>query len=341
MKKLNVIDKLIFFVNSVLATLLLLSYILPFFPPKNFATLSVLSLTVPVLIIVNALFALYWLLKVKRQMILSMLVLGIGYFYLGSLFKFTSSPQIEDEENLSVMSYNVRLFNIYNWIPNPDIGIDISRFVEEQHPDILSIQEYHPKNKGADFSFYNYQYIQLAGAQQQFGQAIFSQYPIINKGSVTFPDTPNNAIFADIVKGQDTIRVYNIHLQSLRINTEVGALKKQTTKQLLKSIGHTFALQQSQAELFLAHKAQCNYKMIITGDLNNTACSYVYRKIKGNLNDTFREAGNSFGRTYNFKFFPVRIDFIFTDENFNVNSFKTFDAVYSDHYPIMTKVSLK
>ncbi len=81
--------------------------------------------------------------------------------------------------------------------------------------------------------------------------------------------------------------------------------------------------------------------MIICGDFNNTAYSYVYRKIKGNLNDTFDEAGNGFGRTYDFQFFPVRIDYIFSDEAFTVNGFKSYNERYSDHYPIMATLLLK
>ncbi|MFB9052799.1 endonuclease/exonuclease/phosphatase family protein [Formosa undariae] len=340
MKKLNGIDKLIFLINSVFATLLLLSYVLPFFPPKKFSILSVLSLTVPFLIIVNAVFALYWMLKLKRQMILSIIVVVIGYFYLGSLYRFSSSTAVDNDANLSIMSYNVRLFNIYDWIPNTDTALEISKFVASQQPDILCLQEYHPNNKSADFSFYKYNYIQLAGEKKQLGQAIYSNFPIVNKGSIRFPNTTNNAIYVDVVKEKDTIRIYNIHLQSLKINTEVEALKKQDSERLFKSIGKSFAVQQDQTELFLEHKNSCPYKMIITGDLNNTASSYVYRKIKGDLNDTFREAGSGFGKTFNFKFFPVRIDFIFADEDFKINGFKTFKEEYSDHYPIMTKVSL-
>ena len=80
--------------------------------------------------------------------------------------------------------------------------------------------------------------------------------------------------------------------------------------------------------------------MIVCGDFNNTAYSYVYKRIKGDLQDAFDEAGNGFGRTFNFKFFPVRIDFILVDKNFTINAFKTFDEQFSDHYPIMAKVKL-
>ena len=121
------------------------------------------------------------------------------------------------------------------------------------------------------------------------------------------------------MKQNDTIRIYNVHLESLRINTKIESLKNEDSELLFNRVGTTFKMQQFQTELFLMHKKQCKYKMVICGDFNNTAFSYVYRKIKGNLNDTFKEAGNGFGRTYDFKFFPVRIDFIFADKGFSVS----------------------
>ena len=186
------------------------------------------------------------------------------------------------------MNYNVRLFNLYDWIPEKNIENKIVDFIKTEAPEILSIQEYHP-HKNIDLSFFKYKYEKLSGNKTKYGQAIFSQFPIINSGSIEFPDTANNAIFADILKGTDTIRIYNIHLESLRINTNVETLKKEDSERLFKRIGATFKMQQFQAELFLMHKKQCTYKMIICGDFNNTAFSYVYRKIKGDLNDTFKE----------------------------------------------------
>lgn len=340
MKKLSFFDKIIFVFNIIGAILLLLSYILPYLPPKGFFVLSVLSLGVSVLIIINVLFFMYWLFKLKKQLILSLTVLTIGYITYGSLYKFSSSKNIDTGNNIKVMNYNVRLFNLYDWIPEEDIDIKITDFIKKESPDILSIQDYHP-NPDMDFSFFKYKYEKLSGKKLKSGQVIFSQFPIINSGSLEFPNTANNAIFADVVKDKDTIRIYNIHLQSLKIDTDVEKLKKENTSYLFNRVGSTFKMQQSQTELFLAHKKQCKYKMIITGDFNNTAYSYVYKSIKGDLNDTFIEAGNGFGRTYDFKFFPVRIDFMLADEAFAVNGFKTYTERYSDHYPIMTTLSLE
>jgi endonuclease/exonuclease/phosphatase family metal-dependent hydrolase len=73
-----------------------------------------------------------------------------------------------------------------------------------------------------------------------------------------------------------------------------------------------------------------------------TAYSYVYRNIKGTLKDSFEEAGKGFGATYKFKYYPTRIDYIFADEKMTVKTFESFSEFEnSDHYPIMTQLSLE
>lgn len=338
MKQLKVLDKVIFFVNTIAATMLLLSYILPYIQPKKFPILSVLSLAVPFLITLNLLFMLYWLLQVKKNLFLSFSILFIGFIFLSPLYEFSSSKHIDDSENFSVMNFNVRLFNLFEWIPDTNIKQKIADFINEKQPDVLSMQEYRPDETMNLNGYYKYE--ELSGKKIKNGQAIYSKFPIVNKGSIEFPNTSNNAIYVDIVKERDTIRIYNVHLQSLGIDPTEEKLDIESSENLLNRVGKTFKLQQIQAELFLVHKAKCPYKMIVCGDFNNTAYSYVYKEIKNDLQDAFVEAGNGFGRTFKFKFFPVRIDFILADQSFDINAFKTFDVELSDHYPIMAKVKL-
>ena len=339
MKKLNLFNKFVFFLNSLVAVTLLLAYILPYVEPKRFAFVSVLSLTMPFLIIVNLLFVIYWLLQVQKQLLLSLIVLLVGFQHLGSLYKVSSSNQNEDADNIVVMNYNVRLFNVFKWIPDINAGKEISQFINEKKPDIISMQDYRP-DKGLALKDY-YKFESLSGGKIINGQAIFSKFPIIHKGTIEFPNTFNNAIFADVVKGKDTIRVYNVHLQSFKIDVSTDPLKKETSESLVKRVEKTFSLQQSQTELFLEHKSRSPYKVIICGDFNNTAYSYVYKEIRVGMKDAFVEAGNGFGRSFHFKFFPVRIDYIMVDDHFDVNTFKTFDLKLSDHYPIMSRVRIR
>ncbi len=272
MKHLRFSDKLIFIVNSLAAFLLLLSYILPYVPPKSFAFLSVLSLGVPLLIILNLLFGLYWLLKLKKQVLLSSFVLLIGFQYINTMYKFSSS-KVESENNFSVMSYNVRLFNVFDWLPSKTVKQDIFDFIKNENPDVLCLQEYHQKEPINIPDYYKYE--SLSDGKIKSGQAIFSKFPIVNSGAVKFPKTANDAIFVDIVKRNDTIRVYNLHLQSSGINTDIDKLKKENSGDVFNQVSTTFKAQQTQTELFLEHKKQCSYKSIIAGDFNNTNKIYT------------------------------------------------------------------
>jgi hypothetical protein len=115
-KKLSILSRVVFFCNVLFAALLLLSYILPYVVPKSFPILSVLSLLVPVFIMINFIFMVFWMIRLRRQFLLSLVVLIVGYSYVTSLYQFSGNTVAPTENTMSVMSYNVRLFNIYNWI---------------------------------------------------------------------------------------------------------------------------------------------------------------------------------------------------------------------------------
>jgi endonuclease/exonuclease/phosphatase family metal-dependent hydrolase len=221
-------------------------------------------------------------------------------------------------------------------------------FINDKNPDILCIQEFSTSAE-IDLKVYPHKYILMAGDKIKTGQAIFSKFPIINEGNIVFPNSNNNVIFADIKKGKEVIRVYNMHLQSIKIspdvteiNDDINVMNQSKSQKLLRRISKAFKQQQQQAELFKEHKNDCEYPLIICGDMNNSAFSYVYRNIKGKLKDSFEEAGKGFGATYKFKYYPARIDYIFADEKMKVKKFESFpNFENSDHYPIMAKLSFE
>src|SRR5690554_6176464 len=132
-------DKVLFVINSVFAAALLFAYLLPYIPPNSFDLLAVLSLTVPPLIMLNAVFLLYWLLRLKKQVILPLLVLLIGYNHVTSLYVFSRETSREEGDNIiKVLSYNVRQFNQYNWSENNHIPEQISSYVQEENPDLVA-----------------------------------------------------------------------------------------------------------------------------------------------------------------------------------------------------------
>jgi len=339
--QLSFIDKIAFGINSVIALLLLLACAAPYITAESFSVLSLLSLTVPILVLVNFLFLLYWLLRKKRPFFLSFVALISGYFFLGPFFKFKFSEEVIVEEDLSIMSFNTRAFNKYDWIDNPKIGDQIIDFVTEQNPDMVCFQEF-DYTRVKDLPQYPYHYVNyIFPDENRVVQAIFSKYPIIANGSLNFPDSHNNAVYADVVYKKDTIRLYNLHLESLRIKPNTETITNEPSAKLFKRLSKSFSKQQKQAKLFNTHQKGSSYKKIICGDFNNTRFSNVYRMVKGELQDTFDKQGTGYGRTYDFKYFPVRIDFIMVDKTFEVKAHKNFDVRLSDHFPVMVSIQLK
>lgn len=349
MKNLSWFNKVMFFLNIVLTVSTFLAYLLPFLAPKFFPLLSVLTLFMPLFFILNGLFFLYWGFQFKKRMILSGLVLLMGITFINKFYKFSAKDYPDNEKDFTVMSYNVRLFNVFKWLDRDDVPDDILTFINEKNPDILCIQEF-SNSANIDLKVYSHKYILMEGNQIKTAQAIFSKFPIIDQGNIVFPNSNNNVVFADIKKGKDIIRVYNIHLQSIKISPDVSELDEKNieainqgkSQKLFNRISKAFMQQQQQAEIIKEHKKDCPYPIIICGDMNNSAFSYVYRNIKGSLKDSFEEAGVGFGATYKFRYYPARIDYIFADDTMKVKKFESFsDFENSDHYPIMARLSME
>ncbi len=337
-----------FFLNIVLTITTFVAYILPFLAPKFFPLLSVFTLFLPLFFVLNALFFLYWGFQFRKRMILSGLVLLMGITFFNKFYKFSTKDYIEEDTDFKVMSYNVRLFNVFKWLERDDVPENILSFVNEKNPDILCFQEY-SNSALIDLKVYRHKYIFTGGEQIKSAQAIFSKFPIINEGVILFPKSDNSVVFVDVKKGKDIIRVYNMHLQSIKISPDVSELDKKNINALDKGksqkmfyrISEAFKQQQEQAEMIKEHKSNCKYPIVICGDMNNSAFSYVYRNIKGKLKDCFEEAGTGFGATYKFRYYPARIDYIFVDDSMQVKEFEIFsDFENSDHFPIMARISM-
>lgn len=340
------ISKTMLFFNVVVAITTLMAYLLPFLAPKWFPFLSVLSLFLPFFLVVNLLFFTYWLIQFKKYIFVSGLVLLLGITFINKFYNLKQTVLPKSENEFTIMSYNVRLFNKFNWYKKANIPTKIAEFVSEKNPDILCVQEYSDLEK-TKFSNYKYQHIFKEGNNIIVGNAIFSKYKIIDKGVINFPNSTNNAVYADIIKGNDTLRIYSMHLQSIKISTnieeeEIQKMNESKTKYIFRKISGAFTKQQEQSLLLKQHFSECKYKKIICGDMNNSAFSFVYRTIKGSMQDAFESNGDGFGKTYNFKYYPARIDYIFADKNIQIKSFETLNDFYnSDHFPLISRLEIK
>lgn len=352
------------FANLAVAFILLLAYLSTHISPAKIWILAFIGLIYPYVLTANILFVILWTLKWKREALISLAIILLGWNHLIDYipFRFPKSYEkaVKDTLNykdLKILSYNVRAFNIYEWLDDRATSNNIFNLIRSERPDIVCMQEYYtgkplPNNpeeikqafKETPYSHIHYAY--LTGKATGYGIATYSRYPIVKKGVVRFLNTNNISIYSDILIEKDTIRVYNNHLQSLNfqksnynfldsIRFRYNEKQMSQVRDISRRLRDAFIKRSVQVDSVSFHIKSSPFPVIVCGDFNDTPVSYTYRKMRAGLKDSFVSTGEGFGSTYLGVFPSFRIDYIFHSPRFTTIDFERIRAKLSDHYPII------
>lgn len=343
---------------------LLGAYLAPYIPADVFWPTAFLGLAYPILAIVNMLFVVYWLLFLNMKFLFSLAALVIGWSNLSNFIQFNAKTTTQTtSQNLTVVSFNARYFgaldgnNFNDW---QKFGEDLS----DLKPDIVCVQEMVvvsdlDSNDGQQIlknklGKYNKAGIKVNNQKWYSDNlGLFSKHPIINKGLVEKDSTSYNySIFADIVVYEDTIRVINTHLQSIKFeNKEYKVVKeleikndaesKAIYKGMLAKLKQAFVARAKQTDAIREFIAQSPYKIIVCGDFNDAPSSYSYKSIKGDMKDAFTEAGSGLSRTYVGAMPSFRIDYILANNQFSFYNYRTHRYDFSDHKMVSCTIGIK
>lgn len=320
--------------------------------PIYFPYVGLITLTIPLLLVINAILAVGLIFAKRKLAILPILALVVGWKFVGMTYQFGSSNQ--SREGLSVLTYNVHLFTYSKDGVNSQTQ-NMMRWLKENPADIKCFQEFFHdpttpsrnaiKQLGTDAGYHHsYQIIHGNPKKASFGMVIFSRYPIVNDGIVLDSRSTNGIIFADIKVDKDTVRIYNVHLESMNIpSSELDNFDgiKENYRQTLRKLKRGQVSRASQLQVLIDHMENSPYPNILVGDFNDVPYSYTYMVLRSVMDNAFEKAGNGFGFTYNKVLFFLRIDNIFFDRELAIRDFKTHSEVdYSDHYPISAVFTL-
>lgn len=331
-----------------------MAYLSPHISPESLWIAGFMSLAIPFLLLVNLGMLIYFLFRFNGFLLLHLSLLVLGYEYVNSSFSInTNEKQIPEEEIISVLNYNVRVFNTYAYLQNKnDPGKSMVKWLADDDADIKCLQEFYNDNESDVFntveqlssseyySLVSPAFVNRIGAQ--FGLAIFSRFPIINSGDITYDQANNyqHALFADIDTGTDTLRVYNVHLQSMSIDpNKIDDFERagETYLDIARKLKFGFVERARQVDNLIQHISESPYPVIVCGDFNDVPYSYTYQSFKDHLSNAFEEAGNGLGFSYNGKLFFLRIDNQFYSDYLRAIQFKTHrDIPFSDHFPVKT-----
>ncbi|MDZ7847277.1 MAG: hypothetical protein U5L96_11155 [Owenweeksia sp.] len=88
----------------------------------------------------------YWAIRLKRKILLPIIVLSIGFLHLQRTYQFGQARrEVADNSSLKVMSFNLRLLNLYDWLEDDQVPEKITDLIRRENPDVLLLQEYHNK----------------------------------------------------------------------------------------------------------------------------------------------------------------------------------------------------
>ncbi len=355
-------------INWIFIIAILASYLAQWISPEMVWPLAFFGIAYPIFLIVNVIFLIHWIFRRRRFLIYPLIALVIGMPMIGRFFQIGSNTEIVgDSYQFKILSYNVHVLDYYK-NNSGEKGFIRDQILDKmvlEDADIYCFQEFYPKEKkGTDNIKYfkekldtKYSYsAKYIPHTSNISNVILSKFPIINKGKVRDGSKGESigAVFVDLQINDTKVRVYSVHLESIKISGEKDVLKKITSieteegqevakKQsihMIKKFKNAFALRAKQIALLKEHIDNSPFPVFIVGDFNDTPSSYAYSQLRADLDDAFIEKGSGLGQTYIGPYPSFRIDNIFYDPQFTCTGYNTIKIKLSDHYPISAKFSI-
>ncbi len=342
--------------------------------PMSLPLLGIASLFIAPLILINILLLFYCILRKKQTGFGVLFVLLLSLPQIQNIWGFNlknNTSTLSKTNELSILSYNVRNFDLYNWSQNEASRETIFEKLKQVDADIICFQEFYSTPGGEwdnikrlkeDLGYKHYYFSRelVKDKGRQWGIATFSKFPINNYGELLHATRKNQpektyykAAFTDIETNIGAIRVINTHLASLYFDnsdystlehlSDTDGLTLEKSKPIISKLinGYKRRGKQVQELKTFINDSTINIPLVLCGDFNDIPTSFAYNKLSTNLYDGFLKTNWGLGATYNGIIPGLRIDFTLLDKSFNVTASKIIDLDISDHAPVLTTFSLK
>lgn len=328
-------------IETLFIFLLIISFLAKYIPIGTIPYLPILAFTFPITLCILGIYFIFKVFNIKQWKIKEWLLFPFLIYQLLNFFQW-SIPE-KQTDPLKVMTFNIKSLLHKSELTRADNYNGIKTFVDHQKPDILCLQEIHWKDMTLLHPY---------GTKTNSTYSISSKYPIINEGVFTIDDKNHvRNIFADIVYKKDTIRVYNLHLESYKFVKENYAVINHLDdylldnkpglsigiRSILKKLNFGYIAKGKQVDLIEKHIKESPYPVIVCGDFNDISHSNAYYRLSKGLNDSFKSKGRGFGGSMNTISLPLRIDHILYSDAFHCLNHTVFRENLSDHQPIMVE----
>ena len=346
---------------SIVAGLLILSYVSILVNPAKVWLMSLVGLLFIPLSLLNVFLLLWALKRLSKSFIIPLIALLPAFFFVGRYVRIDTDQEYEqrhdtEKESLKIISYNVGRFNLHNskaGINNRVECVDsVFSFLKAQDADIICLQEFYAPsvNKVKEYldryiKGYKAEYYMFPTKDGAFGNVTLSRIPVKSKGILKFPESTNLALYSDYDYQGNSFRIYNCHFESYSVSPS-GVMRAmvQRDNSIISVTGdkvkRSISRRPKQVDKVFAHIEQCQIETFVCGDFNDNPMSYTYFRMTRGRKDTFRKAGNGFGATFATLWPLLRIDYILCPDKYTPLTHKTPRLPLSDHYPVVAEIGM-
>lgn len=327
--------------------------------PYTFTEFAVAGLLLPLTLLLDVILLIYWLIRKRWWILVTLGVLLLNLEFISSVLqlRFTSpDAPFSEEETIKIVSYNVRNFHAAH---TSSTLSEISRLLQYEKTDIACFQEYCEEPDFAPPMSTAFPFLPVYAASYnhitsyaRYGLAIFSRYPVLRMGEIDFHSLYNRGMWADLKINEDTVRVFNVHLQTTSVSRtrddfaryrNQGNIEGQHSalQEMYDALKENFKIRASQAREIRQLIDTTLYPVILCGDFNDTPASYAYHTLRGDLKDGFKDCGT--GYTYTFRGIRklLRIDFVLYSPSFQGKRYYSPQTRWSDHNPVFMEIQLQ
>lgn len=349
-----------------LSVALVISYLTPYISPKTFGSLTIMGHFAPILYILVLICLLLWLIARRWKIAGAVALLLLpGIFHVSQFYNITfmreAESSAESNNSLTVVTYNVRGFYNDN---GKRVVKDFADYIAQSNSfnkdkvraaDVICLQEFSIDADGVNVidslvkSSYKDMYINDVHESENVVLRTYSCYPIVESGSIAGMGRGTSQ-WVDIVREQDTIRIFNNHFYTMSISDDDsddiahGKILSdgERMKSIIERVADNSTVRTDHVDTLLKVVAATPYRHIVVGDFNDTPMSYVYNRMTEKLTDLFTEKGSGFGYTYRPMWGWLRIDYVMYSDGLEPLQYKSdTEVVLSDHIPVSAQFDIK
>lgn len=353
----RLVDLVLTIVTLAVGVTMVLTYFVPYVNPARVWFFPVLGLAAPAVYVASVVLMLYWIIRwrwVRAGLMMAVVVAGlfkVSLFWRPEIRRNYTGEATYQRGAFKVMTYNVRSF--YGENGGSSVG-DILQLIGDEDPDIICLQEFNARlaERSEEFALLGEKYeIAHFGRTQApdslYGAtlAILSKYRILRSNTVL---TPSSSVWADVMVGEDTVRVFNNHLRSTAINASDNRFitsheflsdtaRETKIRSIVTRLRENSVLRAAQVDSIAQVVGATRTRRIVCGDFNDTPMSYVYRTMARGLRDAFSECGSGYAHTFRGFYNTLRIDYVLGG-GFDPLSYEVLPVEYSDHHPVVVRL---